>query len=84
MSQTPSEFGAGSPFLCAARISRVESAYFVLARRGKAPSLCPIARSARGGRRSRASLAQHGGARSPMLAARRRDPANICRFKPMW
>jgi hypothetical protein len=27
---------------------------------------------------------QHGGARFPMLGARWRDLANICRFRPMW
>jgi hypothetical protein len=40
--------------LFAARASRLESAYFVVARRGKAPPLLPP---------------QHGGARFPTLAA---------------
>jgi hypothetical protein len=63
-------------FLCAARTSRIESAYFVVVEE-RAPLLAPLAEAGAcepcsltcPGQR-RASLAQHGGARFPMLAAR--------------
>jgi hypothetical protein len=84
MSQTRSEFGARVHLFVrcfAHRAWKPRTSSSLRRKSALAMSYCSL-RSRRPA--LRASLAQHGGARFPMLAARWRDPANIRRFRPMW